>query len=364
MGPLRSLMLVLLSCLLATAAHTHSQSSSRLSLEVDDGEPQTLVVDLALVDLMQIVPLDRNADARVTWGEVLRSGEDISAFARDGVAVSAGPGMCEMFATERDIALTRYADVPFVSLRLRIRCPVLEQAGAYKLRYRLLFDINPAHAALLRVIDSSDEVAYLISDSNREIALTGSGSQRSGVAGFVGEGFRHILSGYDHLAFLLLLILPVAAGGSLRRRVVRIAAIVTAFTVAHSITLGAAVTGLVQLPAQPVEMAIAGSVVFAGVMNVVRPGHALGFRMAFCFGLLHGFGFAGALAELGLQRDTLLVNLLAFNAGVELGQLLVVALVLPLLALSSMSVRYRSVLVPAASLSGALAGAVWVATRL
>ncbi len=355
---------VLLSCLLATPAHAHSQSSSRLSLELDDGEPQTLVVDLALVDLMQIVPLDRNADARVTWGEVLQSSEDISAFASDGIVLSAGQARCEMSATERGIALVRYTDVTFVSLRLGIQCPVPDQAGAYKLRYRLFFDINPAHAALLQVIDSSDEGAYLISNGNREIALTGPGSQQSGVAGFVGEGFRHILSGYDHLAFLLLLILPVATGGSLRRRVVRIAAIVTAFTAAHSITLAAAVTGLVQLPAQPVEMAIAASVVFAGVMNVVRPRHALGFRIAFCFGLLHGFGFAGALAELGLQRDTLLVNLLAFNAGVELGQLLVVAIVLPLLTLLSMSVRYRSVLVPAASLSGALAGAVWVATRL
>jgi hypothetical protein len=360
MRALASLLLLLSGCWHA-AADAHSQSGARLTIELDDGRPRSAAVDLALIDLLQRIPVDSDGDGRLTWGEVLQARDPIAEFVTGGLAVAAGPSACDLAEHVPSMALTRYADVPYLRLHFGIRCPHADGDEMYTLRYELFFDINPAHAALLRVTGSGREGADVLSDGRREVTLAGGEPLLSGAAAFVGEGFRHILSGYDHLAFVLLLILPVAGCGLLRQRAARIAAIVTAFTVAHSITLAAAVTGLVALPAQPVEMAIAGSVAVAGIMNVVRPGHTLGFRIAFCFGLLHGFGFAGALGELGLQGDALLVDLLAFNLGVELGQLLVVALVLPILALLSMSARYHSLLVPAASLGGAAAGALWVA---
>jgi len=354
-------LLLLLSGSWPAAADAHSQSGARLTVELDNGRPRRAVVDLALIDVLQRMPLDSDGDGLLTWGEVLQARDPIAAFVTGGLTVAGGSSACDLAGRRPVIALTRYADVPYISLRFGLRCPDADAAAVYTLRYELFFDINPAHAALLRVTGSGRERADLLSDGRRTVVLAGTGSLLSGAAAFVGEGFHHILSGYDHLAFLLLLILPVAGCGLLRQRAARIAAIVTAFTVAHSVTLAAAVTGLVGLPAQPVEMAIAGSVAVAGIMNVVRPAQPLGLRIAFCFGLLHGFGFAGALGELGLQGDTLLVDLLAFNLGVELGQLLVVALALPMLALLSTSVRYRSLLVPAASLGGAAAGILWIA---
>ncbi|HEY5802818.1 MAG TPA: HupE/UreJ family protein [Lysobacter sp.] len=152
-------------------------------------------------------------------------------------------------------------------------------------------------------------------------------------------GIEHILGGVDHLLFVLALLLIVRGGK-------RIVATVTAFTIAHSITLVAATMGWVHVPGPPVEAIIALSIVFvaAEVVHGLRGKPGLTARapwvVAFSFGLLHGFGFAGALAEVGLPQKAIPVALLMFNVGVEIGQLLFVAAVLLLIALARrMSIR-------------------------
>ena len=145
-------------------------------------------------------------------------------------------------------------------------------------------------------------------------------------------GVEHILFGFDHLLFVLALVILI---GDWRR----VALTVTAFTIAHSITLAAATLGLVNVPRPPVEAAIALSIVFVAV-EIVNARHgkpSLAARspwlVAFCFGLLHGFGFAGALAEVGLPHHAIPVALLFFNLGVEIGQLVFVAMVLSTIGL-------------------------------
>ena len=140
-------------------------------------------------------------------------------------------------------------------------------------------------------------------------------------------GIEHILFGFDHLLFVLALVILI---GGWRR----VALTVTAFTIAHSITLAAATLGLVNLPRPPVEAAIALSIVLvaAEIVNARHGKPSLAARspwlVAFCFGLLHGFGFAGALAEVGLPHHAIPIALLFFNVGVEIGQLVFVAVVL------------------------------------
>jgi hydrogenase/urease accessory protein HupE len=142
-------------------------------------------------------------------------------------------------------------------------------------------------------------------------------------------GVEHILGGIDHLLFVLALLLIVRGGA-------RIFATITAFTIAHSITLVAATLGWVHVPGPPVEATIALSILFvaAEVVHGLRGKEGLTARapwiVAFSFGLLHGFGFAGALAEVGLPQKAIPVALLTFNIGVELGQLMFVAFVLAL----------------------------------
>ena len=145
-------------------------------------------------------------------------------------------------------------------------------------------------------------------------------------------GVEHILFGFDHLLFVLALVILVRGWG-------RVAITVTAFTIAHSITLTAATLGFVNVPGPPLEAAIALSILLVAVeiVNARRgkpsPTARLPWLVAFSFGLLHGFGFAGALAEVGLPQHAIPVALLFFNVGVEIGQLIFVAAVLSLISL-------------------------------
>jgi hypothetical protein len=143
-----------------------------------------------------------------------------------------------------------------------------------------------------------------------------------------------------------------------------LARIVTAFTVAHSITLGLSATGAVRVPAQPIEVAIAGTIVVAGLLNLFPAGAAWRLRLAFTFGLIHGFGFANALRESGAGEARLVPMLAGFNLGVEVAQLAIVALTLPLLWRLSRGPQYSQRLMPALSVATAMTGAIWFANRL
>jgi hypothetical protein len=155
----------------------------------------------------------------------------------------------------------------------------------------------------------------------------GPASSSPSTGSFVLLGVEHILTGYDHLLFLLGLLLR---GGSW----LSLAKIVTAFTLAHSVTLALAVLNIVTLPDRLVEAVIALSIAFVAAENIfLTPVVSRRWVVSFCFGLVHGFGFSSALRELGLPTHGLVLSLFGFNLGVELGQALVVALALPLLAL-------------------------------
>jgi hypothetical protein len=188
------------------------------------------------------------------------------------------------------------------------------------------------------------------------------------LASYVREGFRHILIGYDHILFLLALLLSVtlrlARGGSdLRAALVDLTAVVSAFTVGHSITLALAALGVVDPPARLVESLIALSVVLAALNNVVPVVQRRLWLIALCFGLIHGFGFAGVLRELGLPDHSLIVALFGFNLGVELGQLAVVGLFVPfILAIEWLHLYPRLVMRVGSSVVAAVA-LVWLIER-
>jgi len=193
-----------------------------------------------------------------------------------------------------------------------------------------------------------------------EIAAAPSGWQVAG--SYLVLGVEHILGGVDHLLFVLALVLLV-------RGWKRLVGTITAFTVAHSITLAAATLGFVSVPGPPVEACIALSIAFVA-SEIVRarqgnPGMAehWPWLVAFTFGLLHGFGFAGALAELGLPQGALAWSLLGFNVGVELGQLAIVALFLPV-AFALRSTRfYREAVLIGGSVLIVGVALLWFAER-
>jgi hydrogenase/urease accessory protein HupE len=178
------------------------------------------------------------------------------------------------------------------------------------------------------------------------------------IFGFLVLGIEHILTGYDHLAFLLAVLL---AGDSLRRN----AKIITSFTVAHSLTLALATFGLVNLPSSIVEPVIAASVVFVGLENLTGRRLAARWLVTFCFGLVHGLGFASVLQELGIGTlgARAVFPLLSFNLGVELAQIAIAALVLPLVWKLKQRPTFTLRHVPALSLLITLAGIYWFLAR-
>jgi HupE / UreJ protein len=236
-----------------------------------------------------------------------------------------------------------------VTMFLDFACPV----GLHDLEIRDdSFDvIGVNHHTLMKVEWGGETRQFVFEASTRVGRFSVGGPITSGLMSFVLLGIEHILTGWDHLLFLLGLLLR---GGSW----LAVAKIVTAFTLAHSITLALAALDIVVLPDRLVEAVIALSIAFVAAENLFgKPVVARRWLVSFCFGLVHGFGFSSALRELGLASAGLLVSLFGFNTGVEIGQGLVVAVALPALVLLRRT-RWERRMVWSSSVAILLVGAV------
>jgi len=222
-----------------------------------------------------------------------------------------------------------------------------------------LFDVFGADYHTLARIDAArrtTQFAFTPDTRETRVTLDAWTDGGHGLGSFVLLGVEHILTGWDHLLFLFGLLLR--GGGWLA-----LAKIITAFTLAHSITLALAALDLVVLPDRLVEAVIALSIAVVAAENLfLKPVVARRWLVSFCFGLVHGFGFSAALRELGLASSGLLVSLFGFNAGVEIGQALVVAVALPVLALVRRT-RWERRMVWSSSLAILLVGAVLFVER-
>ena len=235
------------------------------------------------------------------------------------------------------------------AIQFHVRCHARQAPPSLTVAARL-FPYDPVHQTFVNVYERDAVVLQAILDRGREQISFYPGTRQGTwavVKRFVASGVHHILIGPDHLLFLVGLLL---LGGTLRRLVL----VVSAFTIAHSITLSLAVLRLVTPPATLVEPAIALSIVYVGADNLtVRGGRDVRAWIAFAFGLIHGFGFANVLREMDLPPRALGWSLLSFNLGVELGQLAVVIVVASVLS----AIRAKS---PAAGRKLAIAGSVVV----
>ncbi|HYV13630.1 MAG TPA: HupE/UreJ family protein [Pyrinomonadaceae bacterium] len=219
------------------------------------------------------------------------------------------------------------------------------------------------HKQFLSVRDSAGRLLAerMLSAEAKDLTITletNSGSSSERFFRFLTLGIEHIFTGYDHLAFLLAVLLT---GGSLLSN----ARIITSFTIAHSLTLALATFGVITLPANIVEPLIAVSIVFVGIENLVRRQLARRWLVTFAFGLIHGLGFAQILRELGIATMGIqgAVPLLSFNLGVELAQLSIAALTLPLIWRLQRRPAFMLKHVPALSLLITLAGIYWLLAR-
>ena len=249
--------------------------------------------------------------------------------------------------------------------------------------YGLFFDIDPQHHGIVRVDDGAGTRTAIFTPADHrqrfEQTTLAPGHQ---LASAITLGVHHIFAGIDHLLFLIALLLPsvlVRKGSvpgarakpitgwepvaSFRPAVMDVLKIVTAFTVAHSITLSLSALEVLRLPSRFVESGIAASVVLAAVNNIFRVLDEDRWTAAFALGLLHGFGFSATLMDLGLPRKNLVLTLFGFNVGVEVGQMCVVAAFLPLAFLARRTISYRRLGLVTGSVVIAAVASAWFVER-
>lgn len=303
---------------------------------------------------------DTDRDGRLSSEEVGAGREELQRFLSDRVRLAAGgePGALTMVRTLEGPrpAIPGAAPGTHSTLLLEVRWP--RPIDRLTVRWDLFLPGVPTASCLATILEGGRVHNYVFTPEHREVSLVlGHGSTPARAAGFLVLGLGHIFTGYDHILFLLGLLMLGGGFGYLVR-------VVTAFTVAHSLTLTLGVLGIVTLPGRWVESAIALSVVYVAAENVWcrRPGFGTRWLAAFGFGLVHGLGFASVLAETRLPLANLAVSLASFNVGVEVGQLVIVAVALGLLRLvrsRPWDVTFRR----GVSMATAAIGLVWFVQR-
>jgi len=354
---------------LAAAGSAHQLSDSYLILQVTNSE----IIghwDIALKDLLQARGLDSldqkftdlrsfDAEREMTNAHVLSALK---------IKIDGAPVEIKPLDYSREI----YNEGPYAAVYFEIPLPATG-GRTLEVEYRLFFGGDNVHRGLMRLQVGARAISAIFSPAQpiQRFDLQVSSGPRN-LLDFVREGVDHIWTGVDHILFLLALLFPSVLrwqGGqwevsaSFRATLISVLKIVTAFTLAHSITLSLAALKIVHLNSRLVEVTIARSVAFAALNNIFAFFPDSGWLIAFGFGFIHGFGFANALSDLGLEHGNLAAPLVGFNCGVELGQLAIVAVFLPL-AFSLRSYRfYRVGVFKFGSLLITALAAIWASER-
>jgi len=327
-------LLPLLPLLCALSPHPNSLSTSRV---VVTGAAARLELRCQTQSLLEVFgsDADRDGDGWLSDSELLELRDPLVAYVNTHFFLRAGSGGSGTAGTVLSGTLTELGSTApdldvawptqWVDLALEYRAD--ELIPDLLLDVTLFQESAPDHSDLCQLVWNGGEpleTQFWMGEFRRYFAPESPPESRP-MLGWVEMGIRHILTGWDHIAFVVALIL---AAGSARALV----GVVTAFTLAHSVTLALAATGLVHVSSRPVEIVIALSIAWVGLVTLFAREPRARWREAFVFGLVHGLGFAGFLGEALYGEPKPLRALVGFNLGVEAGQLVVVAAVLLLLA--------------------------------
>ena len=342
------------------SAHAHKASDAYLLVSEAGAQaaapgPLRLQLSLALKDVdAALESLDADNDRQLTWGEIRRAAPEIVRWVSGQIILKCASRSLDVAWTFE--TLEQRGDGAYIRLAAPLACPA---PAALALDYRLFKDIDPTHRLLLTGALGGKPFATVLAPLGRpmielrsDIAATGAASTpasaipsqrqlpQGGVATlvqFFDEGVHHILTGYDHLAFLLVLLLPVVLFPSLqnpaavkpasarRTGFTALLLTVTGFTVGHSVTLALATFGGVSASPVWVEPLIALTIAASALLNLYPVRWIRGDVLALVFGLIHGLAFSSVMTEAGISRSLLVWGLAGFNLGVEAGQLAAVA---------------------------------------
>jgi hypothetical protein len=351
------------------SAQAHKPSDSYLALHVAE---QRVAVqwDIALRDLDYALGLDMNNDGNITWGELQQRQAAVNAYVLPRLSINNEQYSCPLQATE--LLVDEHSDGHYAVLKFQSLCPTAPKT--LSVAYHLFFDIDAQHRGLLTLTRGAriDSAIFSPAKSTIDFSQIKPRSAWAELQSFALEGIWHIWIGYDHILFLLSLLLPAAmvrvgkqwqSGLGFSAAFWEVFKVVGAFTVAHSITLSLAVFGYVSLPSRWVESAIAASVAIAALNNIFPVFTKRRSLLAFGFGLIHGLGIASVLLDMNLPASQCLLSLLGFNVGVEIGQLAIVSVALPLISYFSQSRFYTPVVLKSGSAGITAIALFWLAER-
>ena len=336
------------------------------------GSSVTVKLAFARGEVASVLPnLDENRDGHVTAFEVESAKKDLETRVLGRVNVTQGGAACAPALIGAALS-----DQDGIVIDGRFDCARSDKT--FDVDVVLLDDLSHGHRHVARVTGATtrDEVLYkghsafaiapdaegmaaggASAPSGAAAATSTGGTQSSSAWAFFKMGIEHILTGYDHLVFLFGLVL-------LRARLKELLAVVTAFTIAHSITLAIATLGIFTPSPRFVEPAIALSIAYVGIENFFVKDASKRWRITFPFGLIHGFGFAAALQQINLPRAEVPVALVTFNLGVEAGQLFAMSIILPMVILIRQKDWFDPRGVRVLSGAVALAGGIWFVMRV
>jgi len=360
----------------------HKNSDSYLRINADKSNKTNTITgtwDIAIRDLSLVIELDENKNGEITWREILDAESNINAYLRRVLSLKYENKLC--FLNFNSPKISQFSDGYYLSNAFESGCSssqrselVADNSFDLHIDYQFLFDLDAQHRARISFTQGESTQTGIVTYDLRSVNFKFNDARIIDTAReYILEGVWHIWKGADHILFLVVLLLPAVlvlrnkqwtAQNDLRRIVINTAKIVTAFTVAHSITLLLATFKIVEFSGGWVEPLIAASVIVGALNNIYPLVQKNLYLLVFAFGLVHGFGFAIVLQELGLATGSTVVALLAFNVGVELGQLVIVATLLPLIYTLRKYKAYQSAFLKMGSFSAIFVASFWLVERI
>lgn len=342
---LRVSLLLFLLLAPSTLSHAHSLGQSYIFLRIYDHSIEGRL-EITVEDLERVLSVSLRPSGQVTLDDIQTHLDSILAYVTPRFYVGTAGRALPLRFDGSDIRRIEIADYVLLNFTADSLAQIPE---VLELEYSVLFDTDADHRNLLVIehnwktatFNNERAVSLVFSPLNRRQTLDlSSSSFLRGLLGIVQLGTWHIWIGLDHILFLLALVLPAVLErkdgrwkpvASFRTALINIVSIVTFFTIAHSITLSLAALEVIQLPSTLVESIIAASIAIAALNNLYSRFQVREWGIAFVFGLFHGLGFASVLTHLGLQQQNLVLSLLGFNLGVEIGQVVIICALFPLL---------------------------------
>ena len=342
--------------------------------EQQDAEPTfAWALDITIQELVSQFPqYDVDENGRITpleYGAI--DAREVVGYLLPKLKLVSQAGKCDIRITSYTIEQHKRAD--YIHFPLQVECA--GDIDRLTLDYALFFEQNPYHQGTWTVVfEQQPNIQYFWEDARTRSFTVKKLTYMQVFASFLAKGIHHIAIGFDHILFLISLLLPAVLmrkgrrwlpTDSVSQTAWNVTKIITVFTLAHSVTLTLAVLRLVPLPpAVWVESIIALSIVVMALHNIYPLFRFDVLLITFVFGLIHGFGFANVLLEYPLSDQGLVVSLLAFNLGVESGQLMIALLLMPLLFYCRKAGWYGRVFLPLASGVIGLIGVYWLIERL